>query len=797
MLGLIKRFERFDRGIQVVGENATALVVYLTPSLVQVRVSTTGSFSPLLSYALSSDFRPAPVNIQISDTAEHIDLRSEKLRCEVSQTNGALHFKLPSGTSVSVDAGDCLKQDDDTVSWTRKLPEGEHCFGLGERALGLDMRGKKAKLWNVDAYKYQRDSDPLYYSIPFYVGVHADYAVGILWDNPARGEVDMGATTPDQMTFSNETGEICFYIMADRKVEGVMSNYFELTGRPIMPPLWVFGYHQSRYSYQPSSKFRELMTEFRKRNIPCDVLHFDIEYMDGYRVFTYDKEAFADMPVLLRQMRERGFKSIAILDPGVKVDEEYSVYSAGLEADVFIKTKDGKPYVAKVWPGDSVWPDFTRQQTRRWWAKLVAEFLDTGFDAVWNDMNEPAAFNPDPEKVVDTLPDDLPVDWDGHGRDQRGGGHNVYGMQMTRASYDGMRRARPDKRPFILTRSTYAGGHRYAGAWTGDNTASWDHLKLSISMLVNAGLSGMIFNGPDIGGFFDAPEPELYARWIEMASLFPFCRTHTLKDTPDQEPWSYGKEVEDIARKYISLRYQLLPYLYSAYAQATTQGLPMLRPTFMHDQKDEKLYVQDDAFMIGDALLVAPVLEKGVTKRELYLPRGAWYDYWTHKLIDGSRTITVEAPLDHMPMYVRAGHILPMWEVMQYVGQKQVEEMKLRVFAGPGESSIYEDAGEGLGYLEGEYRWSYLTCLSMPGGAFAINRRTAGQYEPKYGKFRIEIMGLPNEPESVRIDDVPAPVWFFDNGIVEILTAPFTKVELVGKRKDPSTLADTVVSRRD
>ncbi|PJF43936.1 MAG: hypothetical protein CUN55_06570 [Phototrophicales bacterium] len=797
MLGLVQRFERFDRGVQIIAENATALIVYLTPSIIQVRVSTTGTFKPLLSYALSSDFKPAPVEVQITDSAEIIDMRSDKLRCEVSHVNGALHFKLPNGRTVSQDTGNCLHHDGEAVSWTRQLSPQEHCFGLGERALGLDMRGKKVKLWNTDAHRYERGSDPLYFSIPFYVGVHPEYALGVLWDNPARGEVDMGATNPEQMTIQNESGEICFYVMADRRVDGVLTNYFELTGRPIMPPLWIFGYHQSRYGYQSSSKFRELMAEFRKRSIPCDVLHFDIDYMDGYRVFTYDKTAFGDMPVLLRQMQEKGFKSIAILDPAIKVDENYAIYKDGLATDIFIKDKSGKPFVGKVWAGDSVWPDFTKPQTRRWWGKLVAQFVQTGFDAVWNDMNEPSVFHPDPEQVVTTLPDDLPVDWDGHGRDQKSGGHNVYGMQMTRASYDGLRRARPDKRPFVLTRSTYAGGHRYAGVWTGDNASSWDHMKLSISMLIHAGLSGMVFAGPDIGGFFGTPEPELYARWIQMAAFFPFCRTHTMKDTPDQEPWSFGKEVEDIARKYLTLRYELLPYLYSAYAQASTQGLPMIRPTFMHDPKDEKLYEQDDAFMVGDALFIAPVLEKGATSRELYLPRGVWYDYWTHKLIDGSRTITVQAPLDHLPLYVRAGHILPMWQPMQYVGQKRIEEMKLRVFAGPGESAIYEDAGEGMEYLEGEYRWSYLTCLSMPGGAFAINRRVAGKYTPPYNKFRIEIIGLPNEPESVRIDDIPAPVWFFDNGIVEILTSPFTKIELVGKRRDPSTLADTVVSRRD
>ena len=795
MLGMLKNYTRFDRGIQVHAENADALIVYLAPNLVQIRVSAERAFKQVLSYAYDPQFAPLVVNMTVNDTPEWLDTRSEAMMVQVHRANGALRIRLANGQVVSLDIGKGLLHDGEKqLRWTRQLPENEHAYGLGERTTGLDLRGKRYGLWNKDFAHYKRGSDPLYYSIPFYLGVHADYAVGVLWDNPARGYVDIGAEKADEMTFSSESGELIFYVIADKRAEGVIKRYFELTGAPLLPPMWAFGYQQSRYSYLTSVRFREIMREFRNRKIPCDVLYFDIDYMDGFRVFTFDKDKFGDMPILLRQMHDNGFRAIPILDPGIKVDPKYDAYKTGIEQNLFLKKSDGKPYTAKVWPGEAVFPDFSDPETRRWWGKLVASFVELGFDGLWNDMNEPTAFAG--HEIPAELDDDIPFSFDGHGTTHAEGGHNVYGMQMTRSSYDGLLRAHPDKRPFVLTRSTYAGGQRYAVTWTGDNTSDWEHLKLSIPMVLNSGLSGMVFTGPDIGGFHGDSDAELYTRWIQMASMFPLCRTHSSHSTVDQEPWSFGKETEDIARKFLNLRYKLLPYLYSAYAQASVQGLPMLRPTFMSDPSDENLYVQEDVFMVGDAILVAPILDKGATKREVYLPRGVWYDFWTNRLIDGKRTVEVNAPLDHMPMFARAGSAIPMWEPQQYVGEKPVNELQLSVFAGPGESAFYEDAGEGIGYLSGQYRWSYLTCLSMPGGAFAINRRVAGQYTPSYTNIRLNVIGLPNEPETVKVDGLPAPIWFFEKGMVEILTSPFKTVELIGKRKDPSSMADTVVSRR-
>ncbi len=793
-LGTLRNFEKLDDGVQVMGENGSLSLRFLAPNLIQVRVRPDHQFPTPFSYSIDSNFTPEISSLTVSEDTDVVLVGAGAMACLISRHNCQLRIVLPSGQEVSLDADTGLAwNNDETVRWRRHLPPEERCHGLGQRAWGLDLRGKSWQLWNYDPVTYHRDSDPCYFSIPFYLGVHKDYSLGVLWDNPARGRVDLGAAQTDRMEFSSEAGELRFYLIADENPKKVTKRYFELTGMMPLPPLWAFGYHQSRWSYTPSNRFRELAAEFRRRQIPCDVLHFDIDYLDGFRVFTWDPHTFGDLSSLISELNSQGFKTISIVDPGIKADPNYGVFKSGQAVDAFLKYPDGSLFLAPVWAGESAFPDFTNPAVRSWWAEHVAKLMAVGFDALWNDMNEPTVFLP---KGAGTIPEYIPADMEGHKGTHLQGAHNVYGMQMARATTEGLLRARPDERVFSLTRAAYAGAQRYTGSWTGDNVSTWDHLRLSISMVLNLGLSGITFTGPDIGGWADSPDPELYARWIQVGSMLPFCRTHTAKDTKDQEPWSFGTEVEAIARRYISLRYQLLPYIYSSFAQCAAHGTPLVYPTFMYDPTDEKLANQDDAFMLGESLLIAPVLEKGATSREIYLPRGVWYDFHTNKLIDGARSIQVDAPLDHMPMYAKAGKLIPMWETMQYVGEKTVEELQLRAFAGPGETAIYEDSGTGLGYTQGQYRWSYFTLSFMPNGQFAIDWRTAGSYEPPYKKARLEVIGIPGEPGQVLVDGQPAPLWFFEGGHVEILSNPFSSVRLVGKARSDSAAAETIARKK-
>ncbi len=793
-LGIVRGFTPTANGVMIQTQHGFLSLSFLAANLLQVRVRPDNQFPHPFSYAISPSFSPEAISMTVSEDTDSILVGGGGMACLVSRAQSHLRIVLPNGKDVSLDVDTGLTWDDEAVRWTRHLPLGERCHALGQRAGRLNLRGKRLALWNHDSVGYKRDQDPVYYSIPFYLGVHPEYALGILWDNPARGEVDLGTTYSDQMSFSSEAGELRFYLIADETAELVLKRYLQLTGSPPLPPLWAFGYHQSRWGYKPSSKFRELATEFRKRQIPCDVLHFDIDYMDGYRTFTFNPKGFGDITSLLKELKQQGFKSVAIVDPAIKADDDYEVYKRGKAEGVFHAYPDGSLYLAPVWAGESAFPDFTKPASRTWWANCIATHIaPVGFDGLWNDMNEPTVFMP--KGNAGTIPDFVPADWESLGSTHLKGAHNLYGMQMARATREGFQKTRPNTRPFVLTRAAYAGAQRYTGSWTGDNASTWDHLRLSISMVLNLGLSGMIFTGPDIGGFFGSASGELYARWIQAACLFPFCRTHTAQDTPDQEPWSFGPQVEAIARQYISLRYKLLPYLYSSYVQAVSEGKPLIRPTFFHDPTDSQLYEQDDVFMVGDSLLVAPVTEKGVTSRTFYLPRGAWYDFWTNKLIDGAREVTVEAPLDRLPIFARAGKVIPMWNPVQYIGEKPVDELHLRAYAGAGETAIYEDTGVGLEYQRGEYRYSYFTLGFKPGGQYGIDWRTAGAYEPPYNKARLEIIGIPGEPEKVLVDGQAAALWFFEHGHVEVLSNPFHSVRLVGKARDASAAAKTKVRR--
>ena len=778
-------------GVVLRAERAFVEIVASAPDILRVRLGHAPEFEPPFSYAVVTS--PEAVNVRVQENTSEVMIHVGKLVCYVAKDSCRLRFETPEGDVLSEDAGGMAWRGP-AVRWSRKLPPGESCYGLGLRPSSLDLRGRRWSLWNADPLPaYERDADPLYTSIPFYVGLRAGIAFGILWDNPARGAVDLGAAQPEQMVFAAEEGELCFYVLAGPTVADVMRQLTTLTGHIPLPPLWALGFHQSRWSYKTADEFRRLAHEFRSRRLPCDVLYFDIDYMDGFRVFTWDRERFPSLAGLVRDLNRQGFKSVAIVDPGIKVDPQYGAYQSGQREDVFLKMPDGSPIVGPVWPGKCCFPDFTKPAVRTWWGAQVHRLLTAvPFAGLWNDMNEPTVIT---LKRGTTLPDAVQHDWEGDGRTHVGGGHNVYGMQMARATRDGVTQARPDRRPFVLTRAAYAGAHRYTASWTGDNAATWDHLRLSISMVLNSGLSGMPITGPDIGGFAGEPDAELFVRWMQLGSMLPYFRVHTMTGTAPQEPWSYGKRAEAIVRRALERRYRLLPYLYSVVGQCAQDGQPIVRPLFMADQTDDHLRTIDDAFMVGDALLVAPVLEPGATSREVYLPRGVWYEFDTGKLIDGARTVTVPAPLQRMPLYARAGKVLPLWPVQQYVGEQAITELTLRVFAGSAETTLYEDAGEGLAYEQGEYRWSYFACSFLPSGQFAIDWRRAGQYEPPYRQYRVEVVGISGEPEAVLVDGQGAPVWYYEGGMVEFIVAPFSTARIVGK-SPPSAREGPTLPRR-
>ncbi len=588
------------------------------------------------------------------------------------------------------------------------LPAAASLYGAGEAAGPLLRNGRKIVCWNTDTFEYDDTKPSLYQSHPWVLAVRADgTSFGILADTTCRCEIDLGSP-PDQngdsttaVTFTVDAAAPPFavYIFerdAPRQVVGALAD---LTGRMPLPPKWALGYHQSRWSYEPADRVLKLADEFRARQIPCDCIWLDIDYMDGFRCFTFDKTKFPDPAAMNSELHAKGFKTVWMIDAGIKVDPEYPVYAAGNAGGHFLQNAAGGEYHGKVWPGTCAFPDFTREPTRQWWAGLYRDFLATGMDGVWNDMNEPAVFDNEAKQ----MPED-----NHHRADEALGGpgpharyHNAYGMLMVRATREGIAATRPDKRPFVLTRSNFIGGQRYAATWTGDNKSDWDHLAWSIPMALNMGLSGQPFVGPDIGGFSGNADAKLFARWMGIGALLPFARAHSIKDSVDHEPWSFGPECENTCRLALNRRYRLMPYLYTLFREASLTDVPIVCPVFFADARDPRLRDIDDCFLIGPEVLVRACTEETLTRSESPMPPGVWRRYEPCPRDDGSSD--PELP----ELFIRAGAIVPLGPVVQSIDDCPTDPLTLVVspdhtFAATGR--LYEDAGDGMAYQDGHFR---------------------------------------------------------------------------------------------
>ena len=623
---------------------------------------------------------------------------------------------------------------------SQRLFPGQALYGLGEKAFGLNRRGLHLTMWNSDPANYNPGDDPIYQSTPFLISQRDGLACGVFFDNTYRSEFDLGQADRDTMFYCADGGELCYYVLAGPTLADVVGRFTALTGRMPLPARWALGYQQSRWSYGSEDEVRQVAAELRGHRIPCDVLYLDIDYMDGYRVFTFDRERFPEPARLVADLRARGLRTVTSVDPGVKVDRDYAVCADGLLRNVFCRLPTGRLYVGPVWPGDCYFPDFTNAQVREWWGELYKSFLDLGVAGFWDDMNEPAVF------FGSTFPDAVQHNADNGPTDHRAL-HNVYGQCMMRAAAEAMARFRPDERVLLISRAGYAGLQRYSTSWTGDNRSTWEQLRLSIPLVLNMGLSGQAFTGPDVAGFSGEASGEILARWTEMGAFLPLFRNHSALGTPSQEPYVYGEPYESICRRYIELRYRLLPYLYTAAWQAAENGLPIVRPLALAFPGDRRVASLEDQFLCGDALLVAPVLEQGSEARGVYLPAGGWYDFWTGKHIEGPVDLPVRAPLDALPLYVRAGSVVPMGPVMQHSEEFVPEKLELHVFAGDGESSLYEDDGLTHAYRNGELRLTQFR-LEEDHSGFTLTRTAQGPYDPGYQSYDVLLRGLPNPPEG-------------------------------------------------
>ncbi|WP_310605531.1 glycoside hydrolase family 31 protein [Anaerosporobacter sp.] len=577
----------------------------------------------------------------------------------------------------------------------KKMQGDEAFYGLGDKTGFLNKRGYEYEMWNTDNPDPQVDCfKALYKSIPFYIALRKENVYGLFYDNTYRSYFDMGKESEEYYLFGAEQGNLNYYYIAGDSMKDVIGNYTYLTGRTGVPQLWTLGYQQSRWGYESECQVRELAANLRKHDLPCDVIHLDIDYMERFKVFTWNKEHYDDPKKLIKELGEDGFKIVTIIDPGVKVEEGYPVYEEGIKNGYFATDKEGDIYVNSVWPGKSVFPDFGNEEARTWWGNNHAFLLEQGVRGIWNDMNEPASFE-------GPLPDDV-VFSDGVRKADHAKVHNIYGHMMAKATYEGLKRI-DGRRPYVITRACYAGSQKYATAWTGDNHSIWSHLKMAVPQLCNLGVSGMAFVGTDIGGFGSDATKELLCRWVQVGCFSPLFRNHSAKGTRFQEPWQFDEETIAINRKYIKLRYRLLPYFYDLFYQTEKEGLPVVRPLIMHYEQDEIVKNMNEEFLVGESVLVAPVLDQGQMCKMVYLPEGTWYDYWTKEMIEGGRYILRDAPLDVCPIYVKAGAILPNYTEQSYVGEKKQDTLILDIYPGEGSYTHYQDNGEDFAYQEGAY----------------------------------------------------------------------------------------------
>ncbi|TPG67571.1 DUF4968 domain-containing protein [Hymenobacter nivis] len=758
--GHVRHAEELSPGRYLFGcDNGVRLALtVVTDKILRFRYLTDGPLLPDFSYAVPADAAlPAPTFLEFVEKADHYRLTTARLICTVQKEGLRTRVLDRSGTVLSDDEkGFHWQYDDETgndiVKMSKQVPPGVHYYGLGDKPANMNLRGHRFTNWGSDTYGYTKGSDPLYKNIPFYHVLHQKIAHGIFFDNTFRSYFDFAAERADVTSFWANGGELNYYFIYGPTLLEVAQDYTMLTGPAELPPLWTLGYQQCKWSYYPESNVKEIAQGLRERQIPCDAIYLDIDYMDGYRCFTWHPTHFPEPKRMVQELAADGFKTVVIIDPGIKIDPGYSVYKEGIANDFFCRRADGPLMKGTVWPGLCNFPDYTKPQVREWWAGLFEGLIkDVGVAGVWNDMNEPAVF----EKG--TFPPDVRFDYDGQSASHLKA-HNVYGMQMARATNEGVKRFSYPKRPFTITRSTYAGGQRYSSGWTGDNIASWEHLWLANIQCQRLSISGFSFIGSDIGGFIDTPDGELYARWIALGAFHPFFRTHSSGDHGDQEPWSFGEPYTSLARHFIELRYRLLPYMYTAFWQYSTQGTPMLRPLTFLDQNDPETYLRMAEFSLGDNLLVCPITSPGTDGRWMYLPRGDWYYYWTDGLQAGGTEVWASADLTRIPLFVKAGAVVPMQPVLQYVGEKVVDQLTLHVYYknGTAESCLYDDGGEGYAYQEQGQQTVRRFTATGTATELVLAQAIEGPYQPAYATYRVVLHGLPLVATGALADGQPA-----------------------------------------
>lgn len=636
----------------------------------------------------------------VEEDSNFLVIKGKKVLTFVDKNTTEISFRDLEGNIINEDFQPSFKDEKGNV-YISKVNDCLAYYGLGEKGGDLNKKGSYTENFNTDDPETDDDSVTYYKTIPFYVALKEEATYGIFFDNSFRSYFDMGKEMGDRIFFGAIGGQIQYYFIPGENIKEVVKNYTALTGRMEMPPLWSLGYQQCRFSYFSQEEVRELVKTFEEKDIPLDVVYLDIDYMDGFRVMTFKTPNFDDAAGLISDLKEKGIRTITIIDPGVKVDEEYLVFKRGKEGNHFTKKLDGEIFIGAVWPGDSAFPDFSNNDCREWWKSELKKFIsEHGMDGIWNDMNEPCVFNNDHKTMLESC-----LHNSDNGVIEHKEFHNRYGFEMSRCSKEAQEELHPNERGFSMTRATYAGGQRYSSVWTGDNMSLWSQMRMSISMNANLGISGFSFVGNDVSGFGLDSSEELFIRWMEMGPFIPIFRNHSNMYTRRQEPWAFGPRAEKIAKKSIELRYELLPYIYDLYYISHKEGLPIFRPMIMEYEKDMNLLNIREQFMLGENMLVAPVLYEGERSKTVYLPKGSWFNYFTMEKLQGGKWYKLPCELDEILVFVKEGSIIPTYNKKFRNVKERPNNILLKVFGENAKGFHYNDDGHTMEYLDGKYTY--------------------------------------------------------------------------------------------
>ncbi|MCT8137875.1 DUF4968 domain-containing protein [Anaerobacillus sp. CMMVII] len=710
-------------------ENGFVSVIFYNNHTVRVTMNQKQQPSLKTSFAIIGNREGIIPNI--NENENDVQIKTNDLNVIVTKKPFRISINDNDGRAIVEEGKNGMASNENgEVICFKKMDEYDHFYGFGEKTGFLNKRGEKMEMWNTDVYApHNPETDALYQSIPFFITLREGLAHGIFFDNTWRTHFDL-KSEKDTYSFKAEGGQLDYYVFRGPTIKEVLNQYTKLTGTMPIPPKWALGYHQSRYSYETEEEVRTLVNNFLEKKIPVDAIYLDIHYMNEYRVFTFDQDRFPTAKSLVEDLNKVGIKIVPIVDPGVKEDPEYPIYQEGVRENYFCKYLEGNIYFGDVWPGNSAFPDFTNSKVRNWWGQKHKFYTDLGIAGIWNDMNEPAIFNETKTMDIKVMHEN-----DGDPKTHREL-HNVYGLLMGEATYEGMKKQLNGKRTFLLTRAGYAGVQRYASVWTGDNRSFWEHLQLALPMCMNLGMSGVAFCGPDVGGFAHDTSGELLIRWTQFGTFTPYFRNHSAINTVRQEPWSFGEDVEVLTKKYIEQRYVWLPHLYTLFQEAHKTGVPVMRPLVLEYPTDVNTFNLSDQFMIGENVIVAPILTPTTKHRVVYLPEGRWINYWTDEILEGNTHHLVEAPIDILPIFIKEGSIIPHGTVKQSTATPE-DELTYHIYLGKDKYAsyrLYEDDGQTFGYENGETFEQEIVCEKEQGTISISVRESNGSYDPTWTK---------------------------------------------------------------